>query len=382
MKNIVKKCKILFIIISLIFVNFSFSGCTYRQNIDELAYVIAIGLDVGETEDLKLTLQISRNTNSSESSEKSDALIVSMECSSISAGLNLFNNYINKEINLSHCTIIVFSEELASLGIADYIYTLQNNIQIHANANVIISKTTAENFLKNATPVLQQLSTKYYKIAATSSESTGYTESITFGEFFSDYTDTFQEAYAILGETNNITTIDAIGLAVFKDDVLTGELDGLETICHLIVTNKLNQCTIQIPSPINVNEKLDVNIRVAGIPKHDVQLINNTPYVASKININARLLSMAEDSNDLDEENKKEIERYINIYLKDNILKYFYKTSKILNSDIAGLGKYAVSDFIEWNDWIGYNWNYNYKTAFFNVDIHTRVRSGYLLLDT
>ena len=40
-----------------------------------------------------------------------------------------------------------------------------------------------------------------------------------------------------------------MGLAVFRGDTLVGELNSIETLCHLITTNNLRTATISIPSP-------------------------------------------------------------------------------------------------------------------------------------
>src|SRR5574344_3057484 len=185
--NIMFKKKILIIFLILIIISFSLSGCsTSRKSINDLAYVIAIGLDIGETNELKLSFQISKTNNSSSSSgssQSSDSIVNSVECSSITSGISLFNTYLGKEVNLSHCKVIVFSEELASKGISEHLYTLVNNIQVHSEANLIVCKNTAEDFLKNSTPILENLSAKYYEIASSSSEYTGYTDKVTFGEF-------------------------------------------------------------------------------------------------------------------------------------------------------------------------------------------------------
>lgn len=417
--------KFIAIFLILIILAFALSGCTSRQSINDLAYVIAVGLDVGNTNELKLSLQISKTNNSSDSSgssQSSDTIVNSVECSSITSGLSLFNSYLGKEVNLSHCKVIVFSEEIANKGISEHLYTLVNNIQIHAEANMIICKSSAEDFLNNSTPILENLSAKYYEIASSSSEYTGYTDSITFGEFFSYYTDTFQQAYAILGGINKHTSdsdafdtfsdsdtditeyidisssdntylageipstsnisIDTMGLAVFHSDKLVGELNAIETICHMIVTNKLNRCVIRIPSPINIDEYLDFNIRLVSKPKIEVHLINNTPYITLSIKVNARLLSMTEDSNDLSLNNDKELESYISKYLEENIKNYLYKTSKELNSDIVGFGRYVVSNFLTWDEWASYNWNEKYATSFFSVEVESYLKSAYLLIDS
>ena len=172
------------------------------KGIDNLAYVVAIGLDVGNNENLNLSLQISVPNNgeagSSSSSQSSSVVVDSIECTSINSGIALFNSYLGKEVNLSHCKVLVISEALAEQGVSEYLYTLANGIQFRTDSNIIISKCDAKSFLNYSAPQLDKVSARYYEIAPTSSEYTGYTESITCNEFFSSINDLYSEPVAIL----------------------------------------------------------------------------------------------------------------------------------------------------------------------------------------
>ena len=63
-----KKC--ISIILILVLSTFSLTGCVSNQNIDDLAYVVAIGIDVGEIDKLKVSFQIGIPSSSSSSSTR------------------------------------------------------------------------------------------------------------------------------------------------------------------------------------------------------------------------------------------------------------------------------------------------------------------------
>lgn len=106
--------------------------------------------------------------------------------------------YISKVINLSHCKVLVISEEVASLGISDIIYTLINHVELRPDCNVIISRSTAYDFLSESKSELESITAKYYEIIATSSRTTGYTADITISDMFNRLMDTYGEPTAIL----------------------------------------------------------------------------------------------------------------------------------------------------------------------------------------
>lgn len=405
----------LFLIITLLC--FSLTGCNYTSNIDSLAYVVALGLDIGDTNTLKLTLQFSipssasGSDNGSGSSQSSDSVINSIECATIDSGLNIINSYISKKINLAHCKVIVFSEALAYQGISKYVYTLLNDVEVRPDCNIIISKCSSSAFLKNSKPTLEKITARYYDIAPTSSEYTGYTDNLTMNDFFSALNDTFTEPSAILGAVNipqthhsqdetkmNYTqdssytagetplqtpaNIENLGLAVFYGDQLVGELNNLETVCHLMITNKLKTCKVTIPSPFQAGSAIDLKLTYNNKTHNDVSFINSSPYITSMIDLNAEILSMTKNSEYLEEENLKRIEQEANHYLEAHISEYLYKTSKDYHTDIAGFGKYAVSHFSTWNDWTDYNWLNNYRNSFFHVEVKTNIRASHLLVES
>ncbi len=395
----------------------------------------------GDNSPIKLSIQLSKPQGGSGGSSSGSAknIVNSIECSSISSGINLFNSYISRRLNLSHCKVVVISEELAATGISEYIYTLLNDVEMSPHSNVIISKSSAREFLDASEPVLEDLATKYYEIALNSSEYTGYTQNVTLIKFFSDYIDTFKSPVAILGsvnsgamspqsgdstssesdssstssdssnfsgsgdsessdETNNDNSrkagetpmssksnIENMGLAVFNKDELVGELNGIETIYHLIVSNQLKSCNIRIPNPLEDSEGLDVNLRLSHSTKNNVTFVNGTPHISVSVDVKIKILSTTEssitgDSSYYTEENVKLIEDSCNEYLKENISKYLYKTAKDYKSDIDGFGKYAVKYFSTLQDWNEYNWLDSYKDSTFNVDVNTSLKSGYTFL--
>ncbi len=176
--------------------------------------------------------------------------------------------------------------------------------------------------------------------------------------------------------------IENIGLAVFNGGTLVGELNAIETVCHLLITNDLNTCSIAIPDPYNEEKSLSLFLSISDKNKIEVDLLNGTPYINIKVFTKARILSISKDSKYLNEENLDKIEQYANSYLESNISNYLYKTSKEFNSDISGIGKYAVKKFLTQQSWNDYNWQDNYRNAFFNVEVTTGIKSSYMLSET
>lgn len=117
----------------------------------------------------------------------------------------MINSYISKQINLAHCKVIVFSEQVAVDGISKDVYSLMNNIQIRPDTSIIVSKCMAKDFIENSEPDLESSLSQYYEITPKSNEYTGYTDYATIGKFYNNLRSDTSEAYAILGGLNNGT---------------------------------------------------------------------------------------------------------------------------------------------------------------------------------
>ncbi len=296
---------------------------------------------------------------------------------------------------------------MLAIGLKDYIYTLKNNVEIRPSCNILISKCSASYFLENSKSLIDEVATKYFSLETSSEKNTSYTEAVTLKDFFCDLYDTFGSPFAILGSvnglnSNNINSNDAslddknytakeadtnsqknienLGLAVFKEDKLVGELSGLDTITHLILCNRFQNATVNIPSPFDDSDYIALYIYSAS-SKNTVDIVNSTPYVKCNIKLKMRVLTSSENSNYMTDENKKLIEEYTNSYFLAHINNYLYKTSKDFGADVCKFGKYAVKHFLTWDSWENYDWKNRYQDAFFTTNISSNLTSSYLITE-
>lgn len=403
--------KRLFVIIIILIFLVAFSKSYTSSNINNLAVVVALGLDVSSTNKLSVTFQFTNASSVSDtgSSEKISPKLFSIEASSISNAINLMNTNIGKEVNLSHCKLIVFSENLASKGISEEIYTLSNNPQIRPSTNIVVSKESAKSYLENTEPTLENLITKYYEVFVNSSQFTGYNSNATIGDFFYSMTCDACAPYAILGEIttknstsnptdatlkksnisvsnfspqNNQAISSNIGLAVFREDVLVGELDAIENLCFMIIDNKVDGFLVSVPDPQKNNSYIDIYITPTIDTKVKTDLVNNSPFISINCKFSGRIYSIDQNSSYSDSTTLEQISNSCNNYLESIILDYLYKTSKELNSDINKFGKYFRKNFLTESEFKNYNWKNKYKDSFFEVSVDSSIKSSFLLTQT
>lgn len=402
--NIFKK--VLIVLLIIIFIS-SFSASYNSLNIDNSAFVIALGIDKSTSNKLKVTFEFLATSPSGESVSETTPVLNSVECSSITNGINIMNAYLGRKVNLTHCKLIIFSEELAKEGISDEVYSLINDVQVRPSANIVVSKCNTKYYIENSVPSLESLIPKYYDIFPNTSEYTGYTCNATIGDFFNALVCNSCSPYAILGgisdsdddssksNSSNDSTIKSnespitgsrktnnIGLAVFNDDKLAGELNAIETICFLNMRKEVDSFLVSIADPQDSNLKIDIYLTPNSSRNIDVSFVNGSPYIKIKLEFSGKIYSMSRGSEYLDNDVLNSISNSCNNYLESQFSNYLYKTSSVFESDINAIGVYALSKFTTTTEFDNYNWLENYKNSTFDIDINTVIDSGFLLTQT
>ncbi len=361
---------------------FTLTGCYDSTGIENFYYIVAIGIDkCKENEDLiTLHVQNAKPTSSSSgsSSQSNESKIYSVDCKTIESGINILNNYLNKKINLSHCSAIIFSEEMAKSGIKSYINTLGNDTEVRATCNVIVSSKSAYDLLDTVSNSSDSFSSRLYDYILNSVDYTGYTIDSNFNSFSSRINNKETQAVAIYSIVND-DTIQNSGAAVFKDGSMVGTICPLRTIAHLMITNHLEACMIPLSSPFDENGVIDVNIKKLQSPDIDVSLKDNHPFIKIDLRLQGSINSSGEEFDYTNRDNIKKLEDNCNHYIEILVNEYLDKIVKEYDADIAGFGGMLSSKFLTVDDYEKVHWNDIFKDATYEVHVNTTITSSQLL---
>ena len=373
--------KKIFIILSLIFILISFTGCYNTTGIDRQYFIVSFGIDLVENNLIKLSLQIP--SSSSGSSEKSGSAqassyqIYSVEGETIDECLSILNNYLNKKINLSHCSALILSEEIAKKGIEPYINTLTNNTELRHSCEIIISSTTALDILEKVSNSGEIFSARLFDYLSTSSQYTGYTIQSTFGDFYQALDNDYYNPRSIYASVKN-DTVQTNGIAIFDKATMIGHIDVSNSISHLIVTNDLDTCTITIENPFEENEMLDLELSLYKNTDIDIEIINGSPLISLIVYPEGTITSSGSIFNYIDINNIRKVETATSTYLEKILKDYLYTIAKKYNSDIVGFKGIYQSKFLTKEDFDKINWDKIFKDSYFNITLKTKVNSSNL----
>lgn len=402
------------------------------------------GVDVAKDVDnnLEVSFEFAELSSFSENSSSQDSkpIINTVSAPSISSAINLMNAYVGKQLNLSHCKVVIFSEEIAKKGILTEVAELMNNTQVRPTINIIVSLGDAKDYIEHSVSSLEKVLTKYYDIFPTSSEYTGYTSNVLLGPFYEDLITKDCGAVTILGKksksvkqqqsssennssagrmdsgnsSENSSTeqeatqdgsIDAnpsdkssieeilpkesiiegdrgtenIGLCVFKDDKYVGSLSATETLCYSLIKNEVDNFLISIDNPTDSTKKIDLSIDSRSLSNINIDTSKENPVIDIQLNLSAKVLTEHESFDYTNTQTLSNLNNSLKDYISSEMKSYLYKTSREYKCDINGFQKFVKKRFLTISDFENYNWEQKYQNAEFNIKINSNVISSLLL---
>jgi len=378
----------------------TFTGCYDKKEIDELAYVMAIGFDKGNSNSLKLTFQCAiiqskgggggSSDNEQSKNKKPPPDTVSVESSDIYTGLSMAGNALGKQLNLSHAQALVFSEEIARSGaMQKYIHSMIRNREFRPNMFVIVAKGNAEDYINSVDPKSSSSTAKYYELKYTTYNYSGYTTNTSLYRFYNELESyavepvaTFVDASPKNSDEPDSQSTKPIGLAAFGDAKMVGEIPEQQVAYYLLTNGYLRSVSVPIPDPKQKGEYVVLNLSKARNPKATVTIDGGKPKINLKLRLEADFVSI-ESGEEYERKGLTELfEQSAEGYLRDETLKFLNYTAKDLKSDVCGFGKHAKWMFSTWDEWRNSNWQKLYSDSDFDVTVDLKVRRPGLLIRT
>lgn len=403
------------------------TGCFDRREIDDQTYIIAMGLDKGTMEPLKLTLQYALPAaiggggggGAGGGSEGSKSLnSVTIDVPTLNSGINMANGFIGKKLNMSHAVVVVISKELAKEGIRKYIYGISRGREFRPSMFIAVCRDTAEDYLNSIKPVQESDPSKYYQLLFSEYRNTAFTANTSIYSFYSTMETLDDQPIAILAglskyknskdfNIKNSTALkkgrqipfegdfkageipkigdqkgEIMGLSIFNGDSMIGELDGAECRSYLMTKGNLNSTYITINDPEEPKSYIVLNVKQSRKPTRTVKLQDDKPKLSVKLRLEADFISIQSGINYEDPKLLSKAEEAGRKLITADVCSFLDRTIRNYHSDICGFGKEAKKNFLTYEEWKEYKWLEKYKNSTFTVNVELQIRRPGLLLRT
>jgi spore germination protein KC len=380
---LMKTTRILLILAMSIFL---LSGCWNRIEINDIAIVTAVGLDL-EDDKIRLSLQVAvpsklGPTSGTTGSGENSTFMISDTGDTLSEAYRHLQGKLSRRIFFSHSRVLIIGEELAKKGVSHILDFYSRFHEPRMNSYIMFSKGKAFEIIKNK-PTLESVTAE--ETRELTKLSVGL--SVNIKEFLDmllteglepvapQFASKPMEVGGSAGNAGNAgtdTTQAIIGAAVFKGDKLVGWMNDSQTrgILWLRDEMELGVITVKVPEEkgggyISTNIIRTETEIVPTIKNGEIKIAVNT---TSEMNVmeNASELNL-DDSKNID---KLQVELEQDV--KGRIQQVLDKAKDELGSDIFGFGEAVYKKYPkQWNDKYKKDWNERFTEL--EVSIHPTV---------
>lgn len=391
MQKIIKVCR-LFVFMILIC---SMTGCWDREELEENAYVIGLGLDRSKFDGkVKVTMLIANpevgSIQGGGGSTEKPREIISFDANDFIAAKATANSVISRDISYELLKVIIVSEEFAKdQNFVPVIFDTLKDKEIRTDSYLAVCKEKAFEYFNKNKPRMETRPHKYFQFMIEHGIDNGLIPDSTLFRYFSAMdrgTDLFIAMYTTtereknpqfkgedqytagqLNVSGDLDNTQFTGSAVFRNGVMVDRLNGLETRIVNILddTTDIKDIIVNLPDPFSnntrqmaarimktKNNKIKMNIR------GDRSKIEITVPLKVVIMSNPSMVNYAKDP-------KKE--KILKEHLQKNTRSLFEELLNKTQTELKGspypLSVYARKHFKTYQEFEQFNWAKSYPKA-------------------
>ncbi|MDO4618692.1 MAG: Ger(x)C family spore germination protein [Clostridia bacterium] len=389
------------------------TSCARATEPDDLAYVVAIGIDSkGDTKNFTLQIanpiKISGGSSEQGGEDGKDTVsAISVEADNIYQAVNVANHLYSKELNLSHTKLILISDKIAEgEGLSEFSEFLSRTEEIRPNTYISIVKGDAKKYLEEVKPTNEVNPVKYYEVIFDSAY-TSFIPKSSAWEFYcyassperqqvlplsavkednskgtqnqknKGFEDGMPEIKAGEIKTESEIKTETAGIAIFKDGKMIASAGAKEAEIYNIVSGSYTKSEVSYPDKGSRDNEIAVMQTLAKKPVIKVDISGEIPRIYVGLNFEADLRTVSEAY--MIEADIENFEEQTEIAIKEAVKSFLYKTSTEYKSDIVGFGSYVKRKFSSFDDFEKYDWQEKYENAEFNVEVDFKLRRSGLI---
>ncbi len=299
------------------------TGCFDRSELEEQAFVITLGMEAVKPNLVQVVARLAipnklagaggaggGGGSSGTGGFSTGSPLVIAKGRTIHEALALMNTGIERRINLSHLSALVFSEETAKAGLLPHLRTLSRYREFRRTHFMFITQGPVEQVMEAQKPVLEQSATRYVEDLNMLNRTTGFAPSIQVEPFLNNlYSPALDPILPIVnvnpgdlregkklrfasGRIERVggNPVESVGTALFQNDKMVGTLDGMETRYLQLLNGQLKRLQLAISSPFDKGVYLSVGVRPSKSRRYEFALFGARRHITVWQNFEAELL--------------------------------------------------------------------------------------------
>jgi len=378
------KFKILLLIPLLLLI----TGCWNYHELNELAIVTSMAIDLTDDGDYKVSVLVANGKNSQTNNREgqSQTVVYSGTGDTISRAFKEINLQIPKIPYIGHLGVVVVSEEVAEKGMRNVLdYLLRNPESVKRFYLIMAKDDSAEEVIEVLSPLETFPGQSITTNIAISNEQEAISTVITYSKFVEHLLQKGKEptlpTISISGkaekgssnknlESSEIKTKTKLGpIALFKDDKVVYTATDSESRGINIITGQIDEMIIESDC-----DDGNIVVNLTGVSsKIRVKLKNKKPVVTVNVSSEGEIQEVTCKKNIQENKVILELESQIEKKLKKK-LKKAVKITKEYGTDVFGIGNLFYKKYPDYFNKLD-SWSDVYKDVEFKYDIDIKLNT-------
>lgn len=401
------------------------SGCWNKVEIEEAAYVLAVGVDKGEEGRYMVTVALARPDKLAGKNEgggggdkkEKPVVLTSVQAPSLVAALSMMNGFTGRRINLSHARALFLHEELArtdGLRILDELLRFRES---RRTIFFIVTRDPAKRFLNEMEPKLEKNPMKYveqltyqYRLSGVTPHSSqvnnlamrlnaNFAQPVAYyaalaGEGGDTDTQGAQGAKESQGAQGSQgpqgsqaetgfqagelprtggANVELLGAAAFRGSQMVGVLTGEETRYMLMLQDQFRRAYTTFQDPEEPSRFVSVLLSRGRPTQFALDLSGDRPRITGRITLEAELVAIQSGVDYSEPEKQPVLEQAIAQQIKTALQAMVARTQS-WETDVVGFGRHAVRHFASVEAWERYDWPTKFPKATIDIDVRVTLR--------
>ncbi|MGE5550233.1 MAG: Ger(x)C family spore germination protein [Bacteroidota bacterium] len=394
---------------------FIISGCWGQREIDEAAYVLAIGLDRAAGNNIRISvLAGTGRPNLPVATEQGMQTLAvnkvrtfTTEASGFFSGLNSINTILERQMELGHIKTIVFGEELAKTDLQPYFDLLTRWRKFRRTLYLAVAQGEARRVIESIIPPNEDNPAKFLELMFISQGHVGFTPRNQMLWFYNALKTKGEDPVAALvaprankyqlgnikadplpsnnqfagatgdpgeGTAGNSPlsgegSLQFLGTAVFRKGMMAGKLNGNETMALSMIRGELSRIFLVIPDRYQPGSILQIEISQKQRPEILVKKNGAKVEAGVRLELSADIIGIEAGQSYELPGNMQRIERSAEVWIEEQCRSVLNK-AQALGTDIFGFGHKARWLVADWNEWQAWDW----RAAFRQMPVKLQVR--------
>ncbi len=382
-------------------------GCWDRMEVEDMAYMVALGVDRDEEGELMVTVMVATTPELTAGGvpapvkpdySRLSAKVLTARGNTITEALYVINGGLTRRLDLRQVRAVIVGEGLAREGLEAYVMELTRSPWARGNVFFAQARGRAYDVLARIEPVAEVNPPKMIEGLIIQGKSLHLAPPLRMHHFLARHAanggDPYLPAMAMNAEATGSpaeprvsdesalpgelprgggSPVEYAGTAIFSSDRLVGFLNVDQTQMLLALRGEMGKAYTTFPDPDHPEKKVTMRFHMENMPKYTATFRNGKPHVRVRLLFEGEVLAAPGGTDYSVPEARVRLEEAASKYARERIHGLLERLEE-WEADPVGFGHLYRGRFMSWQAWESYDWRTHVDDLTVDVETEMRIR--------